>query len=129
MASASTGSPIDDLTYDVITVLQKKARALEAYDKYLSDADSEDDTELRDLFSSMRRQDEEDIQILKEVLARRLEDDLGYESEEEDETEEEEDYEEADDAEIEDTAPGRVDAGAAAKTEPPGRGESTQRQR
>ena len=47
MPKSSPQSPLDDLTYDVITVLQSKAKALEAYDKYLSDADDEDDANLR----------------------------------------------------------------------------------
>jgi hypothetical protein len=104
---SSTLSPIDDLTYDVLTVLQKKAKAIEAYDKYILDAESEDDDELKDLFVLMRRQDEDNIQVLKEALARRLDEDLGYEDEiddvdELDEVEDEDDedeYESADDVE------------------------------
>jgi len=82
-------SPIDDLTYDVITVLQRKAKGLQAYDKYVSDAEADEDDELRDLFEAIRRQDEEHVQQLKEVLAQRLADDLGYEDEEEEEEEDE----------------------------------------
>lgn len=78
MAKSSTLSPIDDLTYDVITVLQSKARGLEAYDKYINDADEEGDEELKSLFIEIRRKDEDDIQVLKESLARRLDEDLGY---------------------------------------------------
>lgn len=87
-------SPIDDLTYDVITVLQRKAKALEAYDKYVSDAEADDDDELRDMFESMRRQEVEHVQVLKEVLAQRLVEDLGYDEEEEDEEYEDEEEEE-----------------------------------
>ena len=82
-------SPIDDLTYDVITVLQRKAKGLQAYDKYVSDAEADEDDELRDLFETIRRQDEDHVQQLKEVLAQRLADDLGYEDEEEEEEEDE----------------------------------------
>ena len=46
-----TDSPLDDLTYDVITVLQNKAKALEAYDKYIRDADADD--EAREAFEEM----------------------------------------------------------------------------
>jgi|GEM_PF-1042012 len=101
MPTSRTPSPIDDLTYDVITVLQNKAKALEAYDKYLSDA--EGDEELTELFLEMRREDEEHVQTLKEVLLRRLEDDLGYEDEEGDDEEgdDEEGYEGEDEEEIE----------------------------
>ena len=102
-------SPIDDLTYDVITVLHSKAKALAAYEKYLRDADADDDEELRDIFTSMRRQDEEQVQQLKEVLAQRLAEDLGYVDEEEDDEADDddddfEDEDEADAAEVEDPA-------------------------
>jgi gamma-glutamylcysteine synthetase len=126
-------SPIDDLTYDVITVLHSKAKALAAYDRYVSDAEADDDEELRDMFSSMRRQDEEAVQQLKEVLAQRLAEDLGYvdDEEDEDEVDDDEDYDdEADSAEVEDPASGDADAidpvhgGAATR-----RGEPSNRQR
>ncbi len=97
MRNASTDSPIDDLTYDVITVLHAKAKALEAYDKYIDDA--VDDDEAREILEEMKRQDQENVRVLKEVLARRLDEDLGY-SEEEEEYEEE-DYDEGEEEEEE----------------------------
>jgi hypothetical protein len=83
MKSETITSPLDDLTYDVVSIIQKKAEGLEAYEKYLRDA--KDDEELMDLFEEMRSQDAEHIQALKEILARRLEEDLDYEEEDEDE--------------------------------------------
>jgi rubrerythrin len=133
MSKSSTQSPIDDLTYDVITVLQNKAKALEAYDKYLSDAESEDDDELKDLFTEMRRQDEEHVQVLKEALARRLDDDLGYDEEEDDA--EDEDYDDEDELEVEEPASTDGDDAvngsviATGGEQPPRRGESTTRHR
>ncbi len=99
MRNASTDSPVDDLTYDVITVLHAKAKALEAYDKYIEDA--VDDDEAREILEEMKRQDQENVRVLKEVLARRLDEELGYEGdedeyEEEDFDEEEEEEEEED---------------------------------
>lgn len=151
MSKQSTVSPIDDLTFDVLTVLREKAKALAAYDKYLSDADAEDDDEVHDLFLSMRKQDEEHVQVLKEVLARRLEDDLGYEDEGEDEDDTDdddiadalddedelvEDYDEADADAVEEPAAASSpasrgdDAAVMPGTpSPPRRGESTQRHR
>lgn len=120
-----TNSPLDDLTYDVITVLQNKAKALEAYDKYIRDADEDD--EAREAFEEMKRADQEHIQILKEVLARRLDDDLGFSDE---------DYEgEDDDVDDEDYDDEDVDAGPHRGEEtvhvnnvpPPRRGESSHR--
>jgi hypothetical protein len=140
MSKQSSVSPIDDLTFDVITVLRNKARALAVYDQYLSDADAEDEDELHDLFIEMRRQDEEHVLVLKEVLARRLEDDLGYddiEDVDDDITDEDddigEDYDEADEDEVEepsstDVAARGDDAGLTPPVaSPPGRGESTER--
>jgi hypothetical protein len=68
--SSRTDAPIDDLTYDLVTVLQHKARALEAYGKYLEDAES--DGEIRELFERIRDSDLELVNELKEVLAHRL---------------------------------------------------------
>ena len=128
MAKSSTLSPIDDLTYDVITVLQNKAKALEAYDKYIGDAEDEDDDELKDLFIEMRRQDEEHVLTLKEALARRLDEDLGY-ADEGDEDEDGEDYDDEDEAEVEPPSTEHADAAAprgvtAAKEPTPRRGET-----
>ncbi len=131
MAKSSTPSPIDDLTYDVITVLHAKAKALEAYDKYVADA--RDDEELTDLFVQMRHQDEENIQVLKEVLARRLDEDLGFDEDEDDvddlsddeDGDLDEDYEGEDEDEVEPPARGE---GASEETNgPPRRGESGSR--
>ena len=131
MSKQSTESPIDDLTFDVLTLLRNKAKALAAYDQYLSDADAEDDDELHDLFTQMRKQDEEDVQVLKEVLARRLEDDLGYDATTDDEDDDDaEDYDDEDEVEVEE--PARGDDAAVLTppvASPPRRGESTQRHR
>ena len=106
-------SPLDDLTYDVVALLHAKAKALEAYEQYLADA--ADDDELRELFGSMRGQDAEHVLQLKEVLAQRLADDLGYDDEE-DEDEDDIEYEgdeqeEDDDADSDDVEdPSSADA-------------------
>lgn len=84
MAKSSTRSPIDDLTYDVIAVLHSKAQALKAYEQFIGDARAEEDDDLVELFIQMRNDDEENVLELKEVLARRLDADLGYDDEDED---------------------------------------------
>lgn len=124
-----TESPIDDLTYDVITVLQNKAKALEAYDKYIRDADEDD--EAREAFEEMKRTDQEHIRILKEVLARRLDDDLGF-SDEGDYVDEDEDFDDdEDDEDVDDDVVAgshRGEETAHVKSSPPPRrGESTHR--
>jgi hypothetical protein len=113
-----TESPIDDLTYDVITVLQNKAKALEAYDKYIRDADEDD--EAREAFEEMKRADQEHIRILKEVLARRLDDDLGLSDEEYEDEEDDEDFDAEDDDDDDDVVDSLDDVEAGAH-----RGEET----
>jgi hypothetical protein len=125
-----TESPLDDLTYDVITVLQNKAKALEAYDKYIRDADADD--EAREAFEEMKRTDQEHIRVLKEVLARRLDDDLGFSEDEDYEDEEDEDFDDDEDDEatddVVDAGPHRGEETAHVRNEaPPRRGESTHR--
>jgi hypothetical protein len=85
---------LDDLTYDVITVLKNKAEALEAYETYLRDA--AEDEELLTLFRRMRRDDEEHVRVLKEALSRRLDEELGYSA-----ADGEEDYDGDDEEEVE----------------------------
>jgi len=57
---------IDDVMYDVITVLHHKSQGLEAYDRYLQDARDHD--EVRDLLEEIRQQDEEAVQNLMTCL-------------------------------------------------------------
>ena len=125
-----TESTLDDLTYDVITVLQNKAKALEAYDKYIRDADEDD--EAREAFEEMKRADQEHIRILKEVLARRLDEDLGFDEDYEDEGDEDDDEDFDDDTDDDDSEVGvgthRGEETVHMKNEArPRRGESTHR--
>src|SRR3712207_7454690 len=64
------GYPLDNLTYDLLTVIHEKSQALEAYDKYQRDA--EGDQEIAQLFQQIRRQDEQVIGQLVQHLSRRL---------------------------------------------------------
>ena len=61
--------PIDDLTYDVITVLHEKSKGLEAFDRYLQDARGDD---VEDLLHEIREQDERAVEDLQEHLHRLL---------------------------------------------------------
>lgn len=61
--------PIDDLTYDVITVLHEKSKGLEAFDRYLGDARGDD---VEDLLHEIREQDERAVEELQEHLHRLL---------------------------------------------------------
>ena len=62
--------PLDDLCYDLITVIHQKSKALEAYDKYLRDA--QNDNEVGQLLEQIRQQDTDHVQQLKQHLGRLL---------------------------------------------------------
>lgn len=59
---------LDNLTYDVITVLHEKSKGLEAFDKYIQDAQG--NNEIREIFERMRQQDQELIRELEGHLGK-----------------------------------------------------------
>jgi hypothetical protein len=63
-------SPIDNLTYDIVTMLHEKGKALEAYDKYLQDAQGHQ--QVRELIEQVQQTDIEHVQKLKECLGQLL---------------------------------------------------------
>ena len=73
-SSRSSGEgrfPVDNLTYDLISVIHEKSQGLEAFDKYLKDAAEDEDC--RELFEEIRQQDEEAIKELTDALRVRFE--------------------------------------------------------
>ncbi len=68
--SQSNRYGLDNLTYDIITVLHEKSKGLEAFDQYLQDAQG--DNEARECFQQLRQQDQENIQKLQQLLSTRL---------------------------------------------------------
>jgi uncharacterized membrane protein len=77
-SSRSGDFPLDNNTYNVITVIHEKSKGLEAFDQYLQDADEE----LREILQEIRDQDTRVIEQLQDHL-RRLMGAEGAESEEE----------------------------------------------
>jgi ferritin-like metal-binding protein YciE len=70
-ASGSSGNfPLDNLTYDLITILYEKSKGLEAYDKYQRDAQG--NQQVSQLLQQMRQQDEQHIRQLQQFLAQQL---------------------------------------------------------
>ncbi len=61
---------LDNLTYNIITVLHEKSKGLEAYDKYLKDAQG--NNEIRQIFEEIRRSDQQQIDRLQQALSRQL---------------------------------------------------------
>jgi hypothetical protein len=64
--TSSSGEGLDDLTYNVITVLHEKSKGLGAYEQYLEDA--EDNAEVSEIFEELRDQDLEAVSRLEECL-------------------------------------------------------------
>jgi hypothetical protein len=60
--------PLDNLTYDLITILHEKSKGLEAFEKYLEDA--RDDQDLLLTLEDIREQDERAITELRDHLYR-----------------------------------------------------------
>jgi hypothetical protein len=60
--------PVDNATYNLLQTLTSKLEAIEAYDKYSGDADSE----LNSFFEECKRSDEQSVQRLLDLLAARL---------------------------------------------------------
>ncbi|HYE72109.1 MAG TPA: hypothetical protein VEF04_02215, partial [Blastocatellia bacterium] len=58
--------PLDNLTYDLITVLYEKSKALEAYDKYMQDAQGHE--QARQLFQELRQMDTQCVEKLRHHL-------------------------------------------------------------
>jgi len=64
MATATRANPINDLMYDWLTVLQSKAEGLNAYEKYIRDAEKENASECVEMF---RKLHDEDARLVEEV--------------------------------------------------------------
>jgi hypothetical protein len=70
-ASGSSGNfPLDNLTYDLITILYEKSKGLEAYDKYQRDAQG--NQQASQLLQQIRQQDEQHVRQLQQLLAQQL---------------------------------------------------------
>lgn len=69
-SSSSGRFPLDNLTYDLVTILYEKSKGLEAYDKYQRDAQG--NQEISNLLQQMRQQDERFIQQLQQHLSQLL---------------------------------------------------------
>ena len=66
MAAATQSNPIPDLMYDWLTVLQSKAEGLNAYEKYIEDAEKEGATKCVEMFRKLHEQDARQVEEIKE---------------------------------------------------------------
>lgn len=66
MATMTQSNPISDLMYDWLTVLQSKAEGLNAYEKYIEDAEKEGATKCAEMFRRLHDQDAKMVEEIKE---------------------------------------------------------------
>lgn len=69
MTATNTNSKaISDLEYDLLTVLQNKAEAVQVYDRYLKDAESANSQPCVELLQKLQREDREHAQEVRRHL-------------------------------------------------------------
>jgi hypothetical protein len=66
-SSQSGNFPLDNLTYDLITILYEKSKGLEAYQKYINDAKG--NQEISRILEQIMQQDRQAVQQLQQHLA------------------------------------------------------------
>ena len=66
MATATVQNPISDLTYDWLTVLQSKAEGLNAYEKYIRDAEKENATQCVEMLRKLQEQDARQVEEIRD---------------------------------------------------------------
>jgi ferritin-like metal-binding protein YciE len=68
-AAATQANPITDLMYDWLTVLRAKAEGINAYEKYIQDAEEEGASECAKLFRQLHDEDVRQVHKIKDHLA------------------------------------------------------------
>jgi hypothetical protein len=59
---------IDNVTYDIITVLQSKMEGLTAYEQYIKDCQAANNTGCAQVLQSIQQQDQQQVQQLQQAL-------------------------------------------------------------
>ncbi|WP_035990734.1 hypothetical protein [Leptolyngbya sp. KIOST-1] len=63
---------VSNLEYDWLTVMHSKAKALQAYDKYMQDAREANSQECVDLLTQLKQSDIEQIQEIRKHLMKTM---------------------------------------------------------
>ncbi|HZG38103.1 MAG TPA: hypothetical protein VEZ50_12220 [Nodosilinea sp.] len=69
---AETQQVVSNLEYDWLTVMQSKAEALNAYDKYIQDAREANSEECVELFNRLKQAETEQIQEIRQHLMKTM---------------------------------------------------------
>ena len=72
MATLTNTNPISDLMYDWLTVLQSKAQGLNAYEKYIQDAEEENATECVEMFRGLHEQDARQVEEIRDHVMKMM---------------------------------------------------------
>jgi len=72
MAQTTATNPISDLMYDWLTVLQSKAEGLNAYEKYIQDAQEENSQECVEMLRRLHEQDAKQVEQIRDHLVQML---------------------------------------------------------
>src|SRR4028119_1313589 len=75
MATGQGNFPLDDLTYDMVTLLYEKSKGLQAYDKYMQDAQSS--PPCTQLLQQLRQQDEDAVRPVQDHVKQLLNGTMG----------------------------------------------------
>ena len=68
MTSNGNSQVISNLEYDLLTVLQNKSEAIQAYDKYIQDAQSIGSQPCVELFQKLQQEDSKQAQEIRHHL-------------------------------------------------------------
>ena len=68
MTSSGNTQTISNLEYDLLTVLQNKAEALQAYERYIEDAQSTGSQPCVELFQKLQEQEMQQAQEVRQHL-------------------------------------------------------------
>ncbi|MGF1570437.1 MAG: hypothetical protein ACFCVD_20580 [Nodosilinea sp.] len=63
---------VSDLEYDWLAVMENKAKALNAYDKYIEDARAANSEECIELFSQLKQTEAEQVKEIRKHLIKTL---------------------------------------------------------
>ena len=72
MPGTMTANPISNLMYDWLTVLQSKAEGLNAYEKYIQDAESGNAHECAEMFRKLHDEDARQVQEIRDHLVKMM---------------------------------------------------------
>lgn len=68
MSGNGNTQAINNLEYDLVTVLHNKSEAIQAYDKYIQDAQSQNSQPCVQLFQKLQQQDVQTAQEIRQHL-------------------------------------------------------------